>query len=388
MSRIIMYVYVNQKGAGELIYLDHAATTPVKEEVLAAMLPYFSNHFANASSVYSAARQSRKAIDAARCDIAGIIGAKTNEIYFTSGGSESDNWALMGTASARPDKKHIITTKIEHHAVLHACHALERRGFDVTYLDVDALGRVDAQCVDRAIRSDTLLVSVMLANNEVGTIEPVADIARVAHAHGVLMHTDAVQAVGHIPVDVGALGVDMLSMSAHKFGGPKGCGALFVRSGTRIDNLIYGGAQERNMRAGTENVPAIVGMAKALTLSVQDMEMKSAKVRALRDELEERLTHLGGVRINGDRSHRLPGHLHVSIDGCDTSLLLMRLDMAGIAASAGSACSSGAAERSHVMAAMGLSGENQADIRFSLGTENTREEIAAVEEAMRKILKR
>lgn len=388
MSRIIMYVYVNQKGAGELIYLDHAATTPVKEEVLAAMLPYFSNHFANASSVYSAARQSRKAIDAARCDIAGIIGAKTNEIYFTSGGSESDNWALMGTASARPDKKHIIATKIEHHAVLHACHALERRGFDVTYLDVDALGRVDAQCVDRAIRSDTLLVSVMLANNEVGTIEPVADIARVAHAHGVWMHTDAVQAVGHIPVDVGALGVDMLSMSAHKFGGPKGCGALFVRSGTRIDNLIFGGSQERNMRAGTENVPAIVGMAKALTLSVQDMEMKSAKVRALRDELEERLTHLSGVRINGDRSHRLPGHLHVSIDGCDTSLLLMRLDMAGIAVSAGSACSSGAAERSHVMAAMGLSGENQADIRFSLGTENTREEIAAVEEAMRKILKR
>lgn len=371
-----------------MIYLDHAATTPVRDEVLTAMLPYFSKSFANASSGYAPARESRAAVDRARSEVAAVLRAKPNEIYFTSGGSESDNWALMGTTSANPEKKHIITTKIEHHAVLHACQALERRGYAITYLDVDEKGRVSAESFERSIRPDTLLASVMLANNEVGTIEPVAQLSRIARAHGVLMHTDAVQAVGHIPVDVREMGVDLLSMSAHKFGGPKGCGALYVRSGVRMDNLIYGGAQERNMRAGTENVPAIVGMGKALALSVQNMAEDAAKISGLRDELEARLIRLGGVRVNGDAENRLPGHLHVSIEGADTSLLLMQLDMLGIAVSAGSACSSGSAQRSHVIEAMKLSGEKQADIRLSLGAENTREEIAAVEEALRRIIKR
>lgn len=371
-----------------MIYLDHAATTPVRGEVLEAMLPYFTQRFSNASSGYASARDARSAIDHARSEISASIGAKPGEIYFTSGGSESDNWALMGLASAHPQKKHIITTRIEHHAVLNSCRALEKQGYVITYLDVDGLGRVNAESLERAIRPDTLVVSVMLANNEVGTIEPVAEISRIVHAYNVYMHTDAVQAVGHIPVNVDELGVDLLSISAHKFGGPKGCGTLYVRSGVRIDNLIYGGAQERTLRAGTENVPAIVGMGKALALSTQDMAAEMAKISSLRDELQARLVRLGGVRINGDCQNRLPGHLHVTIDRANTQLLLMQLDMAGIAVSAGSACSSGAAERSHVIEAMGLAGESQADIRFSLGVDNTIDEIAAVDHAMRRILKR
>ena len=371
-----------------MIYLDHAATTPVRAEVLAAMLPFFSENYANASSGYAAARIGRTAIDAARGEVAKVIGAKKSEIYFTSGGSESDNWALLGAASGRPERKHIITTRIEHHAVLHACQALERRGYEITYLDVDRLGRVSPNDFERAIRPDTLLASVMLANNEVGTIEPIAQLSKIAHAYGVLMHTDAVQAVGHIPVDVQMLDVDLLSISAHKFGGPKGCGALYVRDGVRIDNLIYGGAQERSLRAGTENVPAIVGMGKAVSLAATHMVQSAAHVSALRDVLEAELVNLGGIRVNGDCGNRLPGHLHVSIEGANTSILLMRLDMAGIAVSAGSACSSGAAERSHVIEAMGISGEIQADIRFSLGEQNTIEEMAAVVECMRQILKR
>ncbi len=371
-----------------MIYLDHAATTPVRDEVLAVMLPYFSEKFANASGGYAMARDGRRAVDTARSQVAAAIGAKNSEIYFTSGGSESDNWALWGAASANPEKKHIITSKIEHHAVLNACQALEKKGYAVTYLDADELGRVSVQAFEKAIRTDTLLASVMLANNEVGTIEPVAQMATIARAHGVIMHTDAVQAVGHIPVDVDVLGVDMLSMSAHKFGGPKGCGALYVRSGLRLDNLIYGGAQERSMRAGTENVPAIAGMGKALELSVQNMAGYAQKVSVLRDELEKRLLGLEGVQMNGDRHNRLPGHLHVSFEGADTQSLLMRLDMAGIAAAAGSACSSGASARSHVLQAMGIPGEGKAEIRFSLGEENTMEEMAAVESVMRRILKR
>ena len=371
-----------------MIYFDHAATTPVRDEVLAAMLPYFSFGFANASGSYAKAREARAAIDRARSEMAAAIGAKPAEIYFTSGGTESDNWALMGAVSAHPHKKHIITTAIEHHAVLYTCQALEKRGCEVTYLPVDTLGRVSPEDFARAIRPDTLKASVMLANNEVGTIEPVAQISQIAHAHGVLMHTDAVQAVGHIPVDVGMLGVDMLSVSAHKFGGPKGCGALYVRSGVRLDNLIYGGAQERSMRAGTENVPAVVGTGKAISIARQNMAENAQKIAALRDVLQARLVQMGGVRVNGDQANRLPGHLHVSIEDANTSMLLMRLDMAGIAVSAGSACTSGAAERSHVLQAMGVAGGHQADIRFSLSEHNTIEEIAATEEAMRRILKR
>ena len=370
-----------------MIYLDHAATTPVSDEVLAVMLPYFSAKFANASGGYAMARDGRRAIDTARSQIAAAIGAKSSEVYFTSGGSESDNWALWGAALANQDKKHIITSKIEHHAVLHTCQALEKMGYAVTYLDVDELGRISIQAFEKAIRPDTLLASVMLANNEVGTIEPIAQLSQIAHAHGVLLHTDAVQAVGHIPVHVDALGVDMLSMSAHKFGGPKGCGALYVRSGVRLNNLIYGGAQERSMRAGTENVPAIAGMGKALALSVQNMDAYAEKVSGLRDELEKRMLNLGGVRVNGDRENRLPSHLHLSFDGANTQTLLLQLDMAGIAAAAGSACSSGASARSHVMQAMGLAGDNQADIRFTLGENNTLEEIAKAVRILRQMAK-
>lgn len=371
-----------------MIYLDHAATTPVRDEVLSAMLPYFCNTYANASSGYAPARTSRKAIDTARGEVADAIGAKKSEVYFTSGGSEADNWALTGALWAQPEKRHIITTQVEHHAVLHTCQALERRGFDVTYLPVNVIGRVDPQDFARAIRPDTLMASVMLANNETGTIEDIAVLSAIAHLHGILMHTDAVQAVGHIPVCVNALGVDMLSISAHKFGGPKGIGALYVKSGTRLDNLIFGGAQERNMRAGTENTPAIVGMGKALALSVQQMQQETAHMQRLRDVLEQELMSISGVRINGDVNSRLPGHLHVSIEEASTSLLLMQLDMAGIAVSAGSACSSGAASRSHVMEAMGFADSGEADLRFSIGRQNTMEEIEKTVTVLRRILKR
>ena len=374
--------------AENVIYLDHAATTPVRDDVLTAMLPYFSAAYGNASGGYRIARDARRAIDTARSEVARAVGAARDEVYFTSGGSEADNWALMGVSSAHPDKRHIITTRIEHHAVLHTCEALKRRGCTVTYLDVDQLGHVSPEAFARAIRPDTLLASVMLANNEVGTIEPVAALADIAHAHGVLMHTDAVQAVGHIPVELGRLNVDLLSMSAHKFGGPKGIGALIVRAGVRIDNLIYGGAQERGLRAGTENTPAIVGMGRAVTLAVQSMEKTALRVAHLRDMLERNVLASPGVRVNGDRHNRLPGHLHVTIEETNSVTLLMQLDMAGIAVSAGSACTSGAAERSHVITAMGLAGERQADIRFSIGEENTEEEMAAVADALRRILKR
>ena len=371
-----------------MIYLDHAATTPVRDDVLAAMLPYFSASYGNASGGYRLARDARQAIDTARGEVARAVGAARSEVYFTSGGSEADSWALLGVASAHPEKRHIITTKIEHHAVLHACAALERRGCEMTYLDVDELGRVSPEAFARAIRPDTLLASVMLANNEVGTIEPIAALGEIAHAHGVLMHTDAVQAVGHIPVELGRLNVDLLSMSAHKFGGPKGIGALIVRSGMRIENLVYGGAQERGLRAGTENTPAIVGMGRAISMAVQSMTQTAARVSRLRDMLEEKLLAIPGVRVNGDREKRLPGHLHVTIEDASPLLLLMQLDMAGIAVSSGSACTSGSAERSHVVAAMGIAGERQADIRFSIGEENREEEMAAVADALRRILKR
>ena len=368
--------------------MDHAATAPVIKEALDAMLPFFSASYANPSSGYQAAREARKAIDASRKQVAESIGAKREEIYFTSGGSEADNWALLGCAAASREKKHIITTAIEHHAVLHTCSALERKGYDVTYLGVDSCGRVSLDAFERAIRSDTLMASVMLANNEVGTIEPVAELSRIAHAQGILMHTDAVQAVGHIPVNVNALGIDMLSMSAHKFGGPKGMGALYVRSGIRIENLINGGAQERTMRAGTENTPAIVGMGCAIEAAVSRLEETAAYVAQLRDDMQEKLDAIDGIRINGDLNNRLPGHLHVTIERANTQLLLMQLDMAGIAASAGSACSSGAAERSHVISAMGLAGENQADIRFTLSQTNTAAEIETVVSTLRRILRR
>ena len=359
-----------------MTYLDHAATTPVKDEVLEVMLPYFSKNFANASSGYAAARDSRKAIDTARHQVAQAIGAKASEIYFTSGGSESDNWAMMGVAAAQPEKKHIVTTKIEHHAVLHTCKALENGGYEVDYLDVDECGRVYPESLDRAIRSDTLIASIMLANNEVGTIEPVAMLAEIAHQHGTLMHTDAVQAVGHIPVDVSALGVDLLSMSAHKFGGPKGCGALYVKSGVRIDPMIFGGAQERNMRAGTENVPAIVGMAVALEDACENMDANNKKVIALRDKLIAGLSQIPHCALNGDPNNRLPGNVSFCFEGIEGESLLLLLDAQGICASSGSACTSGSLDPSHVLLAIGrVHDVAHGSLRLSVCHENTEEEI-------------
>lgn len=352
-------------------------------------MPWFSEHFANASGSYAAAREARQAVDSARGQIAQAIGAKRGEIYFTSGGSEADNWALLGILRANPAQKHVITTMVEHHAMLRACEALEKRGYRFTYLPVDSHGRIDPGAVERAVSEDTALISVMLANNEVGTIEPVGEAARIARAHGIAMHTDAVQAVGHIPVDVQALGVDMLSMSAHKFGGPKGIGALYIRDGVRIDSMIYGGAQERNLRAGTENVPAIVGMGEALRLAAQEMPDQMARVALMRDAMQAAiLRRIPGAHVNALGADRLPGHLHVTLDGADSSLLLMQMDMAGIAASAGSACSSGAVERSHVLLAMGMDGAHQADIRFTLGAENTAEELEQAVSALERIIKR
>lgn len=369
-----------------MINLDHAATTPLRREVLDAMLPYFSGQYANASGSYADARKSRHAIDQARRKVAEAIGAKPQEIYFTSGGTESDNWAVFGAVSAKEQKRHILTTRIEHHAVLNACSAAEERGVAVTYLQPDSKGRISPQSVRDAIRPNTALVSVMLANNEVGTIEPIEEIAQIARENGSLMHTDAVQAVGHIPVNVSELGVDLLSISAHKFGGPKGIGALFIRSGIRIGRYLFGGEQERGLRAGTENTPAIVGMGKALTLACCKMTESRKHVSMLRDRLQHALEDIPGVSVNGDPDHRLDGHLHLSVDGANSQLLLMRLDMEGIAASSGSACASGSLARSHVVEALGHAKPDQADIRFTIGENNTIEEIDRAAYAVRQIL--
>lgn len=378
-------------GAGKdveaMIYLDHAATTPLKREVLESMLPYFSSEFANASGVYASSRSTRSALEHAREQVASSIGAQRSEIYFTSGGSEADNWALIGALRAQKGKKRIITSKIEHHAVLNTCKMLEEHGAEVVYVDVDDLGLVQTQEVLRAITPDTAMISIMLANNEVGTIQPVAQIAAIAHEHGLLMHTDAVQAVGHIPVNIRELDVDLLSMSAHKFYGPKGIGALYIKKGVRLDPLIMGGSQERGLRAGTENVPAIVGMGKALELAVSNLPRSMEQLAALRDWMmgliEERIP---GAHINGDRRNRLPGNVHVSIDGMDSALLLARLDMEGIAASAASACSSGAIERSHVLQSMGKN-TWQADVRFTIGEENSRDELRRAIDVLEQIVK-
>lgn len=321
----------------------------------------------------------------ARGQIADAIHAKSSEIYFTGGGSESDNWTLFGVMRALEGKNHIITTQIEHHAILNACAALESLGYDVTYAPVDQWGRVSPQDIEKAIRPETGLVSVMAANNEVGTIQPIAEIARIAHAHGVLMHTDAVQAVGHIPIDVAALNVDLLSMAAHKFYGPKGIGALYIKNGVKITNLVYGGEQERGLRAGTENTPAIVGMGEALALACSEMDGAAQQIVHLRDLLEnEIMQRMPEAIVNGDREKRLPGTLHVTFPYADTNMLLMRLDMEGIAVSAGSACAAGARERSHVLEAMHV--PSGADVRFSLGTDNDETQIRQTVDTLYRIL--
>lgn len=368
-----------------MIYLDHAATTPLRKEALDAMMPFFTEKAANASALYAAGRQTRSAIDAARRQIAQAIGAHEREIYFTAGGSEADNWALFGIARTMKEKRHIITTQIEHHAVLNSCAALEQMGYPVTYVEPDEYGFISPEKVKQAMRPDTGLVSVMTANNEVGTIEPIAEIAKIAHENGALIHTDAVQAVGHVLIDVEKLGVDLLSMAAHKFYGPKGIGALYIKNGVHITSLIYGGEQEKGLRAGTENTPAIVGMGQALRLACENMPTENARLEALRNRFEEDiLSRIPHARINGMPNNRLPGTLHVTFPDADTNMLLMRLDMEGIAASAGSACAAGAMERSHVIRAMRVL--EGADVRFSLGMENTQEDILKTVDALCRIL--
>ena len=375
----------------ERIYLDNAATTRVRPEVAAEMMPILTEVYGNASSVHSFGREAKKALEKARSQVAAAIGAKKEEIYFTAGGSESDNWAIKGIAHAlRKKGTHLITTAIEHHAVLHTCQALEKEGFEVTYLPVDEYGLVTPEQVEAAIRPDTILVSVMMANNEIGTIEPVAEIGAVCKKHGVLFHTDAVQAIGHVPVDVKAMNIDLLSLSGHKFYAPKGVGALYIRTGVRPLNLIDGGAQERNRRAGTENLPAIVGMGKAIELICDEMEEDGRRLTALRDKLIAGiLEKIPESRLNGHPTRRLPGNVNVSIRYIEGEALLLSLDMAGIAASSGSACTSGSLDPSHVLLAIGLPHEiAHGSLRLSLGHETTEEEIDRVLEELPRIVER
>ena len=357
--------------------MDNAATTAVSPAVLDKMLPYFTNIYGNASSIHSTGRDARKALEEARRKVAEVLNCKPNEVYFTSGGSESDNWAIKGTAFAQRKKgNHIITSAIEHHAVLHTCQWLEKQGFTVTYVPVDEFGQVNPADVEKAITDQTILISIMAANNEIGTLQPIKEIAAIAHQHRVLFHTDAVQAVGAIPVDVQDIGCDMLSLSAHKFHGPKGVGVLYIKQGTRIDNFMHGGAQERGKRATTENIPGIVGLAEAITLATQDLEKKSARIAALRDQLIDGLTAIPYVRLNGHRTNRLPNNCNISIRFVEGEALLLRLDLAGIAASSGSACTSGSLDPSHVLLAIGLPHEiAHGSLRFSLSDATTQEEV-------------
>ena len=359
-------------------YFDNAATTPVREEVLQEILPYFREYYGNASSIYSIAKESKKALEAARAKVAAAIGATPDEIYFTAGGSESDNMALRGVVNAsKKEKKHIITTKIEHHAILHTAEFLETKGVDVTYLSVDEFGKISLEELENAIRPETVLISVMFANNEIGTIQPIAEIGEIAKKHGVLFHTDAVQAVGHVPIDVEKLQVDLLSMSGHKLGAPKGIGAIYIRKGTRISPLIFGGAQEKKLRAGTENIAGIVGLGKAAELAVAEMEETTKKLTALRDKLIHGiLESIPDSRLNGHPTDRLPGNCNISFSYIEGESLLLLLDALGIAASSGSACTSGSLDPSHVLMAIGLPHEiAHGSLRLTIDRENTEEQV-------------
>lgn len=372
-----------------MIYMDNAATTRTAPEVVQAMLPYFSEHYGNPSAIYSLGSANRKAINEARRTIAAILGAKQEEIYFTAGGSEADNWALKAAAEAYGSKgKHIITTGIEHHAVLHACEYLERQGFEVTYLGVDRDGLVDPEELRAAIRPDTILISVMFANNEIGTMEPVGEIGAIAREHGILFHTDAVQAFGQVPIDVDELHIDMLSASGHKFNGPKGAGFLYVRTGVELRSFIHGGAQERNRRAGTENVPGIVGLGVAAARAAETMGERAAKETAVRDHLIRRIeAEIPYCRLNGHRTKRLPGNVNFSFRFIEGESVLIMLDMKGICGSSGSACTSGALDPSHVLLAVGLKHEEaHGSLRLSLSDENTLEEADIVVEELKGIV--
>ncbi len=362
----------------EAIYMDHNATTPLRAEVLEAMLPYLKEEFGNASSIHAFGRRAAMGINEARKKVAGALGCRPEEVVFTSGGTEADNLAIKGTAYARREKgDHIITTPIEHHAVLHTCQYLEKQGFRITYLPVDEYGMVDPDEVRKAITDRTILVSVMHANNEVGTIQPLAEIGRITREKGVLFHTDAVQTFGKLPTKVDELGVDLLSLSAHKIYGPKGVGALYVRQGTPLDPLLHGGHHERNRRAGTENVAGIVGLGRAAELALAEMEEEAARLTALRERLWEGIAaSIPGVRRNGHPTHTLPGTLNVCFEYMEGESIVLGLDMKGVAVSTGSACTSDSLEPSHVLLAMGVPPViAQGSIRFSLGRDNTTEQV-------------
>lgn len=373
------------------IYLDNAATTRVSEEVLREMMPYFRDNYANPSAIYGFAGEAKKAVGKAREQAAALIGAKPNEIYFTAGGSESDNWAIRAAAEGSADKgRHIITSKIEHHAVLHTCEYLERKGYEVTYLDVDSEGKVAPEALQRAIRSDTILISVMTANNEIGTIEPIETLGRIAHEKGILFHTDAVQAYGHIPLNVEEMNIDLLSASGHKLNGPKGVGILYCRENLRLGPLIHGGAQERGRRAGTLNVPGIVGFGIAAALSGEAMQKRMERETTLRDYLIDRvLAEIPYTRLNGHRQDRLSNNANFCFRFIEGESLLILLDQKGICASSGSACTSGALDPSHVLLAIGLPHEiAHGSLRLTLSEENTREEIDRTVEALKEIVGR
>ena len=361
----------------QYIYADNAATTRMSETAVQAMLPWLTENYGNASSLYSFSAAPQKALAEAREKVAAAIGAETGEIYFTSGGTESDNWALRGTAYANIKKgRHLISTKIEHHAILETLEQLEREGFEVTLLPVDRYGRVNPEDLRAALRPDTTLVSVMAANNEVGTIQPIAEIGAICHAAGVVFHTDAVQAVGHIPLDVNAMQIDLLSASAHKFNGPKGCGFLYLRRGTRVQNLIQGGGQEKRRRSGTENIGGICAMAAALTEATAHLQEESKRLSALRDRLIAGVTALPETMLTGHPTERLPGIASFSIKFIEGESIILSLDLAGIAASSGSACSTASLDPSHVLVAMGLTHEEaHGSLRLSLGRYNTEEDV-------------
>lgn len=376
-------------GDKRTIYLDHAATTPVKPSVADAMWPYHQEFFGNPSSIYGIARESRTAIDTARVQVAKALGAEPDEIYFTSGGSESDNWAIKGVAFANRKKgNHIITSAIEHHAVLHTCQFLEKEGFSVTYLPVDHHGLVDPAELEKAITDTTILISVMYANNEIGTIEPVAELGAVARKHKIPFHTDAVQAIGNVPIDVKAQNIDLLSLSAHKFYGPKGTGALYIRKGIRIENLIHGGGQEHRRRAGTENIAGIVGLGKAIELATADIESHNRRIRAMRDRLLTGiLATIPHARLNGHPEKRLPGNLNVSFEFIEGESMLLWLDDEGICGSTGSACTSGSLEPSHVLLAIGLPHEiAHGSLRLTLGDANREEDVDRVLDVLPKVV--
>ena len=373
----------------EFVYLDNAATTKVRPEVVEAMLPYFTEIYGNASAVYDFGQKCKQAIEDARETIGSSIGTRASNIYFTAGGSESDNWALKGVAEAYKDKgKHIITTKIEHHAILHTCAYLEQQGYEVTYLDVDADGLVSPEDVKKAIRPDTILISVMFANNEIGTIEPIEEIGAIAHEHGILFHTDAVQAYAQVPIDVEKMHIDLLSASGHKLNGPKGIGFLYIRQGLKLKSFIHGGAQERKRRAGTENVPGIVGLGKAVEIAMATMDERIKKESELRDYLIARIEdEIPFAKLNGHRVRRLPNNINFCFRFIEGESMLIMLDMAGICGSSGSACTSGSLDPSHVLLAIGLPHEiAHGSLRLTLSDEITKEQLDYVVDHLKEIV--